>query len=327
MSNLPNPADFALPAELAEGIQGKRVFITGAGRHDGIGQALALAAGLNGAESVGVHFHSSYDDGLETVAMIRAGGGRAFPVQADVTNPRDVWAMRSHTINKMGGKPPNVVICNSGASEKGYLLGKPPKELEDEIPARRRARVRQVFVDNLAQSRMVIDTKLDGSLAMTHLWASEALYAGEPLRIVYVSSRQAVDPGAGVPGYCAANWAMLSLPQVLRVNLGRQADQVTAFSVGYPFVVTSMTRAYEHNTKVFGRWQPRMLSAAEAAKAFMALLARPNEELAEKFFQVEVDRHEGGGDSEIEISWTEVGLNVAYTPVAWSKDKPIVSAG
>lgn len=327
MSNLPNPSDFALPPELAAGIAGQRVFITGAGRHEGIGQALALAAGLNGAASVGIHFHSSYDDGLETVEMIREAGGHAFPVQADVTNPRDVWAMRSHTINKMGGKPPSVVICNSGASEKGYLLGKPPKEVEDEQFARRRARVRQKFVDNLLQSRMVIDTKLDGSLAMTHLWASEALYAKEPLRIIYVSSRQAVDPGAGVPGYCAANWALLSLPQILRVNLGRNADQVTAFSVGYPFVVTSMTKAYQDNAKVFGRWQPRMLSPAEAAKAFMALLARPNEELAERFFQVEVDPHEGGAERDVEITWSEVAINVETRPVAWSKDDPIVSGG
>ena len=216
-----NPADFELTPALAAGIAGKRVFITGSGKDGGIGQAFALAAGLNGAASVAVHFHNSYDDGLNTVELIRDNGGNAFGVQADVTNPRDVWGIRSYVIRKMGG-PPDVVICNSGRSEDGYLLGRAPRAKEEESAARRRARVRQAFVHNLTQSRDVIDTKLDGFLAMTHLWASEALHAGKQLRIVYISSRQAHDPGAGVPGYCAANWSVLCLPKVLRQQFGPQ---------------------------------------------------------------------------------------------------------
>jgi len=42
--------------------------------------------------------------------------------------------------------------------------------------AMRRARVRQHFIDNLQESRLVLDTKSDGFLAMTHLWAGEAVY-------------------------------------------------------------------------------------------------------------------------------------------------------
>ena len=43
--------------------RGKRVLVTGSGRDGGIGQALTLAAALNGAEVVGVHFHRSYQIG------------------------------------------------------------------------------------------------------------------------------------------------------------------------------------------------------------------------------------------------------------------------
>ena len=50
---------------LTDAFSGKRVFITGAGKDGGIGQAFALGAGLNGAESVGVHFHRSYQDGFD----------------------------------------------------------------------------------------------------------------------------------------------------------------------------------------------------------------------------------------------------------------------
>src|SRR5438552_644232 len=114
---------FHIPAGLQRGVEGKRVFITGAGKDQGIGQAFALACGLARAASVAVHFHSSYTDGLETVELINQHGGNAFPVQADVTNTSDVWAIRSYVIGKMGGLPPNLMICNSGLSERGYVLG------------------------------------------------------------------------------------------------------------------------------------------------------------------------------------------------------------
>ena len=64
-----DPADFAFSDVLAEGVRGKRVLVTGSGRDRGIGQAFALAAALNGADSVGIHFHRSYEDALETVEV------------------------------------------------------------------------------------------------------------------------------------------------------------------------------------------------------------------------------------------------------------------
>ncbi len=256
--------------DLAEGVRGKRVLITGAGKDGGIGQSFALAAGLNGAAAVGVHFHRSYTDGFDLVNALRSHGVEAFPVQGDVTNMGDQWASRSYVIQQMGGLPPDLVICNSGLTEKGYSFGRALREVEGEPAAVRRARVRQHFIDNLEESRLVLDTKIDGFLAMTHLWAGEAVYHNTPTKIVYVSSRQAIDPGVSVPGYAIANWAVLQLPKVLSVNLGKAADMVTAFSVMYPFVRTGMTDEYADNPKVFGRWQSRMLETHEAARAFFA---------------------------------------------------------
>src|SRR5438445_445678 len=133
---------FRFGEELRKGVAGKRVLITGAGKDGGLGQAFALAAGLNGAAVVGVHCHRSY---------------------------------------------------------------------------------------------------VDGVLATAHLWAGEAVDHEEPLQLVYVSSRQAIDPGGAVPGYVISNWAVLQLPKVLAVNLGRSAKLVTASSLLLPFVRTGMT--------------------------------------------------------------------------------------
>src|ERR1700738_1798031 len=194
------PDSFRFEKEFRAGVEGKRVLITGAGKDGGLGQAFGLAAGLNGAASVGVHFHSSYSDGFDLVNALRELDVNAFPVQADVTNMGDLWATRSYVIEQMGGLPPNLLICNSGLTEKGYSFGRALRELPDEPLAMRRARVRQHFIDNLQESRLVLDTKIDGFLAMTHLWAGEAVYHKESLEVIYVSVRQAVDPGVSVPG-------------------------------------------------------------------------------------------------------------------------------
>jgi hypothetical protein len=39
---------------------------------------------------VGAHFHRSYEDGFDLVNELRAQGVKDFPVQADVTNLRDL---------------------------------------------------------------------------------------------------------------------------------------------------------------------------------------------------------------------------------------------
>jgi NAD(P)-dependent dehydrogenase (short-subunit alcohol dehydrogenase family) len=310
---------------ITAGVRGRRVLITGAGRQGGLGQAVAVAAGLGGAETVAVHFHRSYDDGLETVELIEKSGGSAFPVQADVTNLSDVWSIRSYISRKMGGRLPDLIICNSGLSESGYPFGRAPREQEGESAAMRRARARQAFMDNLNESKSVVDTKIDGFLAMTHLWAGEALHAGQPIEIVYVSSRQATDPGAGVPGYVVANWGVLVLPKTLRINAGARGEGLlTAFSVTLPFVRTGMTEAYAGNRKVFGRWQPRMLETHEAAQAVLELLARPAAELNEGIFQLNVGPQEGGPDGAVSVTWSQVELKLHEQQLGWSESEPMV---
>ncbi len=305
-----NSSHFKYPTHLAAGVKGKRVLISGAGKDGGLGQSFALAAGLNGAESVAVHFHSSYDDGLDLVDFLKNQGVNAFPLQADVTNMGDLWATRTYVIDKMGGIP-NLVICNSGLTERGYAFGRSLREVEGESTAMRRARVRQAFINNLNETRVVLDTKIDGFMAMTHLWAGEAVYANEPLQIVYISSRQSIDPGVSVPGYAIANWAVLQLPEVLAVNLGKAASLVTAYSVMYPFVRTGMTNEYAENPKVFGRWQPRMLETYEAAEAFMQLLALPAEETNKGMFEVLVEEDPSKGEKGVKVTWKQVKFNVS----------------
>ena len=293
----------------SETFAGKRVLITGSGKDGGIGQALALAAAANGAEVVGVYFHSSYRDGFDLVAAIRAQGVKAFAMQADVTNTRDLWASRSYVIEQMGGKGPDIVVCISGLTEQGYRFDRALPEVKNESRGERRARVRRDFIDNLGESSLVLNTKIDGFVAMTHLWAGEAVYHKQPLQFIYISSMQAIEPGVAVPGYAVANWAVLKLPEVLKVNLGRSADMVDACCVMLPFVRTGMTEAYADNSKVFGRWQPRMLEPFEAAHGVTQLLGRDPASLDLGNFKLGV----GGTAENINLRWTQIKLQVTET--------------
>ena len=292
---------------------GKRVLITGSGKDKGIGQALALAAAANGAACVGVHFHSSYRDGFDLVDAIRDRGVDAFALQADVTSLSDLWASRSYIIEHMGGKSPDIIVCNSGLSEGGYRFGRALPEKEGESRAERRVRVRQSFMDNLRESRLVMDTKIYGFVSWTHLWAGEAVYHKRPLQLVYVSSMQAIEPGIAVPGYVVANWAVLRLPEVLRINLGSSSDMVSACCIIFPFIRTGLTEAYADNPKVFGRWQSRMLETHEAAQSMAQLLQQPADELNLGNFKLNVS----GEPDDISLAWSRVRLEVEEDELNW----------
>ncbi len=307
-------ANFEFGKDYGNAFAGKRVLITGSGKDGGIGQALALAASANGAKVVGVHFHSSFRDAFDLVDAIRGRGGEAFALQADVTSLADLWASRSYIIDQMGGKSPDIIICNSGLTEKGYRFGRALPEIDGERRAERRARVRRSFMDDLTESKMVLDTKIDGFVSWTHMWAGEAVYHNRPLQLLYVSSMQAIEPGIAVPGYAVANWAVLRLPEVLRVNLGRMSEMVSASCIMFPFIRTSMTEAYADNPKVFGRWQSRMLEPHEAAKSVTQLLLQPAESVNLGHFKLNVK----GDADDVSLAWSQVRLEVEEDALDWA---------
>ena len=91
-------------------LAGKVAIVTGGGR--GLGRATALAFAEAGAAVMVVA--RSIQEIDETVALIKAAGGRAAACQADVTNLADLRKMLEVTEAELG--PPTVLMNNAGAS-------------------------------------------------------------------------------------------------------------------------------------------------------------------------------------------------------------------
>jgi 3-oxoacyl-[acyl-carrier protein] reductase len=105
-------------------IKGKKVLITGAS--SGIGAAAARAFAKKGAKVV-IHYNSSEAEARALVAEIKAGGGEADLVQADLTHPETAKTMVEAAIKILGGL--DVLINNAGS-----LCGRKPfMEVDDEL--------------------------------------------------------------------------------------------------------------------------------------------------------------------------------------------------
>jgi pteridine reductase len=90
-------------------LEGRAALVTGAGRR--LGRAIALALGARGMH-VGVHYGRSAAGARETAAEIERAGGRAVPLQADLTEPNAPAALVDATVGTLGRLD---VLVNSAA--------------------------------------------------------------------------------------------------------------------------------------------------------------------------------------------------------------------
>ena len=86
------------------------VLVTGAGRR--VGRAIAEALGADGW-GVAVHFHASAEGAAETVAAIRARGGRAEAFAADLRDP-DACTALIPRVTAWGGRLDAAVLSAAG---------------------------------------------------------------------------------------------------------------------------------------------------------------------------------------------------------------------
>jgi 3-oxoacyl-[acyl-carrier protein] reductase len=90
------------------GLRDKSVLITGSSR--GIGEVIAKLLALFGARIV-INYHRGKEDAARIVSEIKAVGGIATAIQADVTNPQQVHEMVAEAVSLYG--PVHVLVNNA----------------------------------------------------------------------------------------------------------------------------------------------------------------------------------------------------------------------
>ena len=183
-------------------LKGKVAVVTGASK--GIGAAIAKSLGAAGA-AVTVNYASGRDGAERVVAAIKADGGKAIAVQADVAKAADVRHLFAETKKAFGRL--DVLVNNAGI----YRFQPLDDITEDEFHS--------LFNTN------VLGTILATKEAAKHFGAS----GGSVINISSVASEEAV-PTASV--YSATKGAVDAVTRVLAAELGPRKIRVNAIAPG-----------------------------------------------------------------------------------------------
>jgi 3-oxoacyl-[acyl-carrier protein] reductase len=182
-------------------LQGKTAIVTGGGRD--LGRACAVKLASEGA-NVAINYFASKAGADETVAQIRALGGKAIAVQGDLSKPSDVEALVASTVEAFGGI--DVLVNNTG----GLIARKSVAEMP------------------LDHWQAVMDL----NLTSTFLMIKASLAHMKSGAIVNMSSQAGRDGGGpGAIAYATSKGAIMSMTRGLAKELG-PAIRVNALCPG-----------------------------------------------------------------------------------------------
>jgi 3-oxoacyl-[acyl-carrier protein] reductase len=186
--------------------------VTGASR--GIGAAIALALGETGARVV-VNYAASAGPAEEVAAKIKAAGGDAIVVQANVGQEDDVKRLFKETMDAFGEV--NVVVNNAGITRDGLMMRM-----------------------KMQQWQEVIDTNLTGVFMMcqegTKMMGKKKPVKG---RIVNIASVVGVTGNAGQANYSAAKAGVIGLTKTIAREYSGRNIVCNAIAPG--FIASDMT--------------------------------------------------------------------------------------
>jgi 3-oxoacyl-[acyl-carrier protein] reductase len=224
----------------------RTAIVTGAGR--GIGAAIALRLAKEGNRIGVIDLREA--DTTDTVEAIKAAGGEAVGVGADVADADAVEAAVTQIAESLGA--PTILINNAGILRDNLIF----KMTNDDWDA-------------------VIGVHLRGAFLMTRAVQSYQV-AAKWGRIVSLSSTSALG-NRGQANYAAAKAGIQGFTKTLAIELGRY--NVTANAIAPGFIATDMLRQTAERIGVpfedfmteaakdipVGRWgQPEDIAAAAA---------------------------------------------------------------
>ncbi len=217
-----------------QGLEGRRVLVTGAAKR--IGRALALALARAGAD-VAITYRGSHDEAQATVAELEAIGVRAVATPCDVREESSVQAAVAAVAGRFGGL--DLLVNNAGAFETAPLENITPEQWD------------AMFATNTRGPFLV------AKAAYPHLKAAHG-------RIVNIGSLGGIHPWATHGHYCTSKAALHMLSQTMAKAW---APEISVNCVAPGMIVTSgeVSAGYEQfaaKTPMKRNGTPRDVAAA-----------------------------------------------------------------
>jgi 3-oxoacyl-[acyl-carrier protein] reductase len=193
-------------------LDGKIALVTGGSR--GIGAAICAELAAAGATVV-VNYVRDGSAAAAVCDRAREAGGRAEPVQGDVSTAEGAAALVSQVESDVG--PIDILVNNAGITRDDLIM-----RLSEE------------------DWRTVIDTNLGGAF-FTCRALSRPMLKRRAGAIVNISSIVGVHGNAGQTNYAASKAGLIGLTKSLAKELGGRGIRVNAIAPGY--IATELTDA------------------------------------------------------------------------------------
>ncbi|MCM3441132.1 3-oxoacyl-[acyl-carrier-protein] reductase [Metabacillus halosaccharovorans] len=191
-------------------LSNKVALVTGASR--GIGRAIALDLAKNGA-SIAVNYAGNEAKANEVVDEIKASGGQALAIKADVSNGDEVQQMIKEVIKEFGQL--DILVNNAGITRDNLLMRMKDSEWDE-----------------------VIDTNLKGVFLCTKAVTRQMMKQRNG-RIINITSVVGVSGNPGQANYVAAKAGVIGLTKTTAKELASRNITVNAVAPG--FITTDMT--------------------------------------------------------------------------------------
>jgi 3-oxoacyl-[acyl-carrier protein] reductase len=225
-------------------LTGKTALVTGASR--GMGRATALALAAAGARVV-VHYGRNADEAKSVVDQIRAAGGRADALAADLSAPDGAHTLAAQVRNLVGDRL-HIIVANAGISKAAAIEDMTVNDFDN------------LFAVNVRSPYFLVQQLMP------------TLRSGDT--IVFLSSLGAHAAVGSLSAYAATKGAIDTLVKYFAAALGPRGIRVNAVAPGVIDTdMSNLTKTEEGRTTVQGMQALKRIGEPADVAPVIAFLA------------------------------------------------------